>query len=393
MSRVGTLTAIGLFFAALSVPLVTGVIVANGPIVLGLGENRMLADAPALPANGAQLQVFPSRVDAYVNDHFPFRAQLVEVNNRLRFHLFREVMSPQITIGSDDYLFFNSHSAADPLSMIRFLCGEGSDAARIDKIARDLSDAVARLTAQLPASTLMVVPTKSTIYFEHMPAWLQQRCRRSIPAVPRVLARLADLSPSNRQHVYYPIEAMRALRATVAVYPPQNFHWLGPGARAVAEETASKVFGRTRRKRLDVRPVAARSDLQQFLPGITISVTSEVVDFNSVGITACQGSTCFPELGDAARVLGDVGRFEHATSSGPKLLILSDSFGAGIAGYFAPYFSSVWHVSVNDVSRLSPAQLNKVRAALYDDFAPNQILYIFHDFSIQYFDNFLKPLH
>lgn len=91
-------------------------------------------------------------------------------------------------------------------------------------------------------------------------------------------------------------------------------------------------------------------------------------------------------------MLGDISRFEDATSSAPRLLILSDSFGSGIAGYFAPYFSSVWHVSVSNVSRLSPAQLNKIGAAVYDDYAPDHILYVFHDFSIQYFDTFLRPL-
>ena len=372
--------------------MMTGVVVANGPSAAGLEENRTLAGAPAWPVSGADFLRFPSRVDAYANDHFPFRTQLVELNNRFRYHLFHEVMSPQITVGRDDFLFFNSHSAADPLAMIRFLCGEGSDEERIDVIAHDLSNAVTRITARLPASTLMFVPTKSTVYFEHMPTWLQRRCGQSVPTVPRVLARLANLATSNRQHVYYPVEAMRALRSTVAVYSSQNFHWLGAGARAVADMTASEVFGQRRRKRLDVRPVTTRSDLQQFLPGIKLSIDSEVVDYASVGITACHGGTCFPELGDAGAMLGDISRFEDATSSAPRLLILSDSFGSGIAGYFAPYFSSVWHVSVSNVSRLSPAQLNKIGAAVYDDYAPDHILYVFHDFSIQYFDTFLRPL-
>jgi hypothetical protein len=371
----------------MSAPLAVGLL-PNRPSAARLEENRVLAAAPEWPASGSELLAVPSRLDAYVNDGFPFRTPLVELNNWLRYQLFREVMSPQITVGRDDYLFFNSHAAKDPLSMIRFLCGEGSDTARVDKIASDLSAAVTRLTASHPLSTLMFVPTKSTIYVEHMPAWLQQRCSQSAPVVARVLARLTDLSPRNRQHVVHPIEAMRALRATVAVYPAQNFHWLGPGARAVADAVTMKLYGRERRKELAVRPTVAMSDLQQFMPGIALSVESEAVDFASAGITACRGGSCLPELGDAGPVLGDIGRFEDQSSLRPRLLIISDSFGAGIAGYFAPYFGSVWHVSINSMSRLSRTQKDKVRTALYDDFAPDHILYIFHDFSIQYFDPF-----
>ncbi len=389
MNRIGTLATIGLFFAAMSIPLVAGLLLSRWTEP-DTGENRTLAAAPVWPVSGDELLAFPSRADAYANDHFRFRRQLVELNNQLRYHLFKEVTSPQLTIGRANYIFFNSHNAKDPLGMIRFLCGEKSDEVQVDRMARQLSTTVAHLAARQLASTLMLVPTKSEIYPEHLPEWLQHRCRRSVSVVPRVLARLADTAPQHRQHVYYPDELMRNLKEVVAVYPPQNFHWIGPGARAVADETAHKRYGLTRELELKVQPTMAKSDLQHFLPGVALSVASETVDFNSSGIVACRGGSCLPELGEVGPILGDIGRYERVAAHGPKLLIVSDSFGAGIAGYFAPYFRSVWHVSINELPRLSLPQASRVKAALYDGFAPDQVLYIFHDSTIEYFDVVLQ---
>lgn len=392
MSTTGTWATIGLFFAALSLPLAAGSIGFDRPTTVDPTENRTLAGVPTLPANAADLLSFPSRAEAYANDHLPSRAQLIGINNQVRYNLFSEVASPQITVGRDNHLFFNSHTAQDPLSMIRFLCGESTDEARIDKIAHRLSSVLSAITARAPSSTVMFVPTKSVIYFEEMPVWLQERCRQSVPAMPRVLARLADLAPANRQHVHYPAEAMRAMRANVEIYPRTNFHWVGAGARAVADDTAATLFSQRPRQHLEVHPVVVRSDLQAFVPGVPLSASSEVVDFAGAGITACRGGSCFPEFGEAAPVLGDIGRFESRYNAGPRLLILSDSFGAGIAGYFSAYFGSVWHVSGNEAQRLSKEQLKKVRTAVLDTFAPQHILYIVHDFSVQYFNDFLQPL-
>lgn len=49
-------------------------------------EKRALQQAPGFPVTYAELDSFPGRVDAYVNDHFPSRIQLVSIAERVKYH-------------------------------------------------------------------------------------------------------------------------------------------------------------------------------------------------------------------------------------------------------------------------------------------------------------------
>jgi hypothetical protein len=356
-----------------------------------LAENRRLADPPAWPRSWREVPGFFPKVDAWLNDHFGLRQTLVAWNNRLRFVLFKEVTSPQLTLGHEGFLYFNSHSAKEPLAMIRMLCGIGLSSEWVQQQAGRLAGLVRRVLAEHPASTLLVVPTKPVVYPEYLPDWLQAECQRSVPPVPAILARLTDQSELG-QHIVFPLEPMKRLKASVELFPKANFHWEGEGPRRIAEHLAGTMMRLEKLVDLPRQPVDRPSDLQQFLPGVPLLIHVEEADYAAAGIEACRGGECFPELNGAAAKLADVSRYRHPGRTGPRLLIISDSFGAGIAGYFSEYFGEVWHLSSNNVTLLSPDEARQVRDTAFRDYAPDRVLYVFHDFAIGYYEDYLNPL-
>ena len=67
-------------------------------------ELRQPASLPDFPNNYAALQSLPSRMDAYLNDHFGFRSKLIHWNNRIKA-LFQLSGSPEILIGKYGWLY------------------------------------------------------------------------------------------------------------------------------------------------------------------------------------------------------------------------------------------------------------------------------------------------
>ncbi len=69
-------------------------------------ENRILASRPEL--NIGKLDPYPKSYEKFINDHFPYRGELVKVYSRMNFHLFNKSPLPdKAIIGEDGWLFMS----------------------------------------------------------------------------------------------------------------------------------------------------------------------------------------------------------------------------------------------------------------------------------------------
>lgn len=386
-STIVNIIFLGLFALALCAPILRHLFAPQSGKTLD--ENRALARPPVLPHSWGELVQLPASTDAYLNDHFGFRATLVGWQNTLRFHLLHEANSSQITLGGDGVIFLNSHAAARPLSMIDFLCGKDVSQAMRDDLADQIAGFTKNALAINSQSLLVFIPTKPVLYPDKLPNWIREQCARHSATVPAVLAALNAKSVAQAR-VAYPFDFMLALENRRPVYPKENFHWDGDGPRPVAGHISSEYFGLPRSATLTMREEVKASDLQGFLPGIALPISVSMPAYRDSGVRACAGGGCFPELGAIAEKLGDVSRFQRTDPPGPRLLLISDSFGSGIAGYFSESFAEVWHISINNLNSLSAAEMEKLRGEMYGRYKPDKVLYLFHDYSMACFST-LKP--
>jgi hypothetical protein len=352
-------------------------------------ENRQLALLPEPPFTLQDRLSWPGKMDRYWNDHFGLRMEMIEWNNALHFSVFGDLNAVQLTSGKDGFLFFNSHSAQDPLSMIHFLCGRRTKPADYQRMATTASAFMHSALATFPNSHFLVVPTKPVVYQEKLPDWLQQQCKGLTPPVPEIVAQLKR-DPSLAERIIFPVAEMKAMVSEHEFYTKATFHWVGDGARPVAKLIASNFFHLPSISTFSTSPKKEMADMQRFLPGVLLEDSLRELNYQKAGITECRGEVCFPEFATFSAKIGDLSRFAQNEKKGPKLLIVSDSFGRGIAGMFAEYFGEVWHISVNNFNTLSPAELSTVQDISFNQYKPDHVLFLWHDFSIGYFDQNAK---
>ena len=352
-------------------------------------ENRVLAEYPGKPKSKQDWLQFTARFDRYLDDHFGMRQTLVQWNQRWRYAILKEAVSPQITVGKDGYLFFNAHEAHHPLRMLEFICGKNISDQQAQELAQEVNSFAQFARQTNSSTTIAFVPSKPALYGEYLPSWWQQECARYQPTLFRVMSKLQQ--QNGKPQVVYPLTEMRAAKQFEQLYPLHDFHWQGKGAQRYAQIIAEQVWGRKANTELPFVTERSPSDMQSFMPGVDLAQNLQKPDWDKSAFTYCEGPHCFTELAHAA-ILGDVTRIQRrqaVVAQGQRLLLITDSFGHGVAPYFAPYFDEVWHVSSNNTGALNAEQKQQLKQSL-EKFAPSQTLYLFHDFALSCFSQQLK---
>ncbi len=225
------------FFALIALPIIVQVLAPPRRSF----ENRALATAPALPRSFPELSHFPSAVDAWLNDRFGLRRQLVETNNWLRYRLFAEIGSRRLTPGRNGRLFMGAHDGWPDNSLIFTFRGAPMPPAVIERAAASAALVLSEARAAFPDARLMLVPTAGRLYPEDIPNNLAATCRSAKPAGDRIVTRL-KAGPDGAALIY-PLELMLALKSHLPVIPRARFHWAGEAALRVAETISEQEFG------------------------------------------------------------------------------------------------------------------------------------------------------
>lgn len=346
-------------------------------------ENRALAEAPPWPRSVDDAMKYPLRLDPFVRDHFGLRADLITLNNWLRFRLFHEFTSRQIVLGEHGRVLLTSHDAGSPFSMIRGLCGVGVSDEMVAGQGAAIGELLQRTRQAAHAPVAFVLaPSATAVYPETMPPWLARQCRAAQPSVPRVAARIP---PSERQFFLYLGPAAAKIRETVTITPIASFHWWGAGPKRLIETMAETLLGQTRRIDVPMHDAEKGSDLGQFMPGLVFREKVKEPDWAAAGIERCFGPSCFTaELGPIASILADLSRYRAPGAGTKRVLMLSDSYGAMSAGYLAEFYGEVLHLSTNNLERLSVEQMRTLRRVVFEEYRPDQVVYLYHDAAVLY---------
>lgn len=373
MRPLASTLAILAFCGALCLPVAATILGPSAPFE----ENRAPAPAPGWPRAAGDLLRLPAASDAWLDDHFGFRNRLIRLNDRLRFALFGESANPQIAFGPDGTLFLTSHDRLQPQQMLSFLCRGDDNPVVAPLLATAAATFLDALLAWDPRAVEMMVPTKTVVEAQRLPGWMRARCRGGRPLLPAMLAVLSRTRPDLRAHVVYPLDMMRSLQGPLAPYPKANFHWDGAGLAPIAGLVAAGRFDRPLIAPLRRHMLLLPTDIPLLLPGVSLQDWVSRPDLAASGVEEAG----LPELGETGRRLVDVSRFTRRDGKGPRLLVLSDSFGKALSPEFAAYYGDVWHVSVNGIAQLDAAQRAALWDALFRRYAPDDVLVVLHDFS------------
>lgn len=370
-------SAKGLMVLLFSVPVLASLL----PAPQGTAENRYLAAAPAAPHSWTEALAWPAKADLWINDHLGLRNELIALNNQVRYTLFRQFPTRQLLAGRHGRLFLSAYNTVDaPYSSIQGACGYGSNAATEGQLVQQFNSFAATIRAQHLEARLLLVPSAPIIYHEDLPRWLQARCGASVPPIQRALA-----SPQVQDgaRILYPLEAMRAARAGSAIFPATWFHWAGDGPRLAAELSMARFWAAPATPPLAGKIERLPSDLDNLAPGIALASDVKLVDFAASGVQECHGPACFPEMPDLMAKLWGVNRFHNPAAPLPRLVLVTDSFGLSAAPWFARYYRDVLQVATNDLARLTPSEVERLKTLLFQQQTPQHLLFLYHDGTVQ----------
>ncbi|HVS39712.1 MAG TPA: hypothetical protein VMS17_29415 [Gemmataceae bacterium] len=180
-----------------------------------LNEKRRLAPPPQFGLKGRLLAAFPAAFDAYFNDHFAFRDQLVYAYQRTLVQGLG--VSPQpdlVAIGRDGWLYYV------PLAMDEYRAERPFTQAELADLAAKFEEQRTWLAARGIRYVVVVAPDSQTINPEHLPAWVGR------PAGPSRLDQLMAYLPAHTSvTVVDPREALRQAKQRERVYSKTDTHW------------------------------------------------------------------------------------------------------------------------------------------------------------------------
>lgn len=356
--------------------------IATAALFQGAGpntENRKLAPPPSLPASWQQFLAVPAQADAWINDHFGMRRSLINLNNWLRFSLFREFPSVQMASGRHGRMFLAAHAANHPpYSAMTNVCG--GDAVASPGTVSYFNTLFADFERMGLQPRVMIVPTAPAVHSGDVPRWLAPRCAANDTAPAKVLAD-PELSPVARERIFYPLQEMRALADNENIYPKTWFHWSGSGLGEVAKLSVQHFWGLPAQvlPALPTRSEWRRSDVDHLVPGVDLVSLIVEPDFEAARIKACYGAACFPEFAPYHQYLNDVSRFSNPAAPDRRLLIVSDSFGSKVSGWYARHYRTVEQVATNAVDQLKDEEVESLKRVLLRDPQHTDILFLYHD--------------
>lgn len=345
-------------------------------------EQRQLAPPAARPHNLDEALAWPARAEAWVNDHFGWRPQMVVAFTRLRYQLFERFPTTRIVAGRENRLFLVAHDVDGERYKALVPCGWKFD--RRQRVLADFNRFERTMRERGIPAGLLIVPSAPVVYREEMQPWQAERCDPGkLPLVGLLGA--PELSPAARERIYFPLAEIRAMRHRVMLFPKNFFHWGNAGAAAVAALAEQHFYKRGPDAGTPIRLVArdTPSDVGFMFPGIERNSMVEHADFTGSTITPCYGPDCFPELKPIMDKLQLVGRYRNsAPGLGPRLVLVTDSFGYAALPMFSRYHREVVLVATNAFPSLNQEELARLRELLFAPGSDDEVLFLYHDATV-----------
>lgn len=216
----GRIAILAAFAIGLLVPAIGMIMGQSGGVVAV--ELRTPATLPGIPGSIDEFEAFPSEMDAFLDDHFGFRSQLLGLNSRL--HIAIGVSpSPMFLLGKDGWFFHRSMDGV--LEQVRGI--DRFSPAELESWVRTMERNQRWLVAHGIRMLIAIAPNKHAIYPEYLPDWANVVNENG--RYEQILARLAEGSSLEMVDLH---GALREAKRQHRVYHKHDGHWNDLGAHA-----------------------------------------------------------------------------------------------------------------------------------------------------------------
>ncbi len=332
---------IALFLVAIALPGLATLAGVDREIIKG--ENRELAPFPRVALDRESLAALPDGLTRYFEDHFAFRARMVEWQGRARLHYLRS--SPQETVitGKEGWLFY-----ADDGSMEDYISATPFSPLELEMWRKTLQDTQDWLQRQGITYLFVLAPDKHAIYQEMMPdtirrlhsEWRHDRLAKYLN--DRSTVHTLDLGPvligaKVRERIFHLTDTHWNDRGAYVAYEQimQRLNAMRPGLRpwprSAFEAGVVTTGGRDLAGMLGLADVMTEEDLRMTPRQPRCARLVEENVENSYGAAARYVTECDnPSL--------------------PRAVIYRDSFATALIPFLSEHFSRAVYIWERDVN-------------------------------------------
>lgn len=307
------------------------------------GENRELAPFPRLALDSEALRAFPDGFARYFEDHFAFRARMVEWQARARLGYLH--VSPQTTVirGKEGWLFYAEDGAMDD-----YTSAKPFSQAELETWRRALQGTQDWLEGQGIAYLFVIAPDKHLVYQEMMPDTIRRlRSDWRIDQLVDYLAAHSTVHVLDLRHVLFEAKARER------VFHRTDTHWNERGAFAGYQA----IMQRLNTMRPGLRPWPRTA----FAPAVEVTRGRDLAGMLGLAYAMAEEDlTLTPRRQRCARIVeesipqsrGSAGRVVTAcaTAGLPRAVIYRDSFATALVPFMSEHFSRALYLWERDVN-------------------------------------------
>lgn len=299
-------------------------------------EKRELASFPKLSLS--EITSFPTGVEAWINDHFPFRSTWVRFHSTLEHELFGKFSSANVLVGEDDWFFYaprkQSLVVSEDVSAINdhkgFLL---PTEAGLEAICQDLTAFRDRLAERGIEFQIILSPNKANVYAEQLPGYIRRSDSRE-----RADSAAAYLWEHSDLDLFYAKPALMAAKKTEPhpLYYKYDSHW-----NLYGSWIAANAFAREFLETELPRPQFIFDETHEGELADMVSLGGHVRETQHVSVP--EGSI------PAYTIERNWGRWtnreyipgENVPQRETSLLVIGDSFGEAFFPWLLPYYSQI----------------------------------------------------
>ena len=296
-------------------------------------ENRDMKAKPVFSVK--DIESYPEQFEAYYEDVLPYRNQLIQLNSRVDYYIFKQSSSTDVLLGRDGWLFFCEPGMGNPLEQSLGYWHFSEE--QLQTIAQNMMETQQALADQGVEFVLFIAPNKESVYMEYIPDYY--RCVDSYTSTMQLVDYL-------REHtdimVVWPYEAMLRSKETspdVILYRLLDTHWNNVGAyigAACLAEGLGMTLPPLNLLGLQEQHVS-RGDLADM---INLSFKNKDLDYELNG---------YSKLYTENKVWEYYDKIVYQTEGAPggSLVMCGDSFRVALAPYAATLFEESYFIDHN----------------------------------------------
>lgn len=177
-------------------------------------ENRLLAEFPDIRT--LKYSEIPGAVDAFVNDHIPYRDDMIKLVQYICYSVFKSSNGKDVCIGKDGWLFFTGEQSNEYFTGRKYYTDE-----QLELISDNLQSASDMLAKKGIDFVLFIAPDKESIYFKYLPDYYSSPSENS--AMLQIINYLRE--HTNVKVVCPYNELLEAKDEDVLLYHKTDTHW------------------------------------------------------------------------------------------------------------------------------------------------------------------------